>query len=61
MLCTISSLFCIEKLMKLVSTRMWNGGPSWSLYSKNKCDGICGLKTHVKHIYIMFLHNSTHR
>ena len=30
----MSILFLMEKLMKLVSTRMWKGGPSWVLYWK---------------------------
>ena len=53
MLCTTSSLFCIEKLIKFVSTRMWKGGPSWSLYSKNRCDGTWGLWTHIINMHIV--------
>lgn len=36
---TMSSLALMEKLIKLVSTRMWYGGPSWVLYWKNRHDG----------------------
>ena len=35
----ISSLFLIEKLMKLVSIRTWYGGPSCVLYWKNNAVG----------------------
>ncbi|KAI9922394.1 hypothetical protein PsorP6_000004 [Peronosclerospora sorghi] len=37
---TSSSLFLIEKLMKLVSTMTLYGGPSAELYLKNMLDGI---------------------
>lgn len=42
--CTRSSLALMEKLMKLVSTRMWYGGPSCVLYWKNRQDGCWGLR-----------------
>merc|ERR1719327_429404 len=32
----MSILFLMEKLMKLVSTRTWKGGPSWVLYWKKR-------------------------
>lgn len=34
----------MEKLMKLVSTMMWYGGPSEELYAKNIDDGACSLR-----------------
>ena len=37
----MSILFFIEKLMKLVSTSMWKGGPSWVLYWKNRALELC--------------------
>ena len=36
MLWIMSILFLMEKLMKLVSTKMWKGGPSWVLYWKKR-------------------------
>lgn len=36
---TTSNLALMEKLIKLVSTRIWYGGPSWVLYWKNRHDG----------------------
>lgn len=44
---TISSLFWTEKFMKLVSTMMWNGGPNWELYAKNRADETWGLENFV--------------
>ena len=38
---TMSILFLIEKLIKLVSTRTWNGGPSCVLYWKNNALDCC--------------------
>ena len=39
----VLTLFLIEKLMKLVSTRTWYGGPSWVLYLKNNAAGVFSL------------------
>jgi hypothetical protein len=44
---TGSILFCIEKLMKLVSIIIRYGGPRAWLYWKNKDDATCGLKLAV--------------
>ena len=41
MLCIMSILFLMEKLMKLVSTRTWKGGPSWVLYWKKRALDCC--------------------
>ena len=40
---TISSLFLMEKLIKLVSIRTWNGGPNAVLCWKNSSEGYLGL------------------
>lgn len=40
---TTSSLFLIEKLMKLVSMSTLYGGPRAALYLKNRFDGIWSL------------------
>ena len=37
----ISILLRMEKLIKLVSTRMWYGGPSWVLYWKKRAETAC--------------------
>merc|ERR1719195_2420563 len=37
----MSILFLMEKLMKLVSTRTWKGGPSWVLYWKKRALDCC--------------------
>lgn len=39
--CTMSILFLTEKFMKLVSIKMWYGGPSCVLYWKNNADEAC--------------------
>lgn len=40
---TMSSLFLMEKLIKLVSTITWYGGPRASLYWKKSELGVCVL------------------
>lgn len=49
---TTSNLALMEKLMKLVSTRIWYGGPSWVLYWKNRHDGYFVLGGEKKEKYI---------
>ena len=41
---TRSILFLMEKLMKLVSTRMLYGGPSAELCLKNRADDVASLR-----------------
>ena len=40
------TLFLMEKLMKLVSTRTWYGGPSCELYLKKSAVGVFSLRMH---------------
>ncbi len=42
--CIMSTLFFIEKLIKFVSRRMWNGGPNWVLYWRNIAEDKRGLQ-----------------
>jgi hypothetical protein len=44
MFCMISNLYFIEKLTKLVSMRIWYGGPSCVLYWKKRAVEACGLQ-----------------
>jgi hypothetical protein len=44
---TSSSLFWMEKLMKLVSTKTWYGGPRAALYLKKREEATWGLITKV--------------
>ena len=52
----MSSLFWIEKLMKLVSISTWYGGPSDSLWLKNSAVLVCAtLRTSSSRLPFCFL------
>ena len=42
------TLFLMEKLMKLVSTNTWYGGPSWLLYLKKRAVEVFSLRNHTQ-------------